>query len=157
MVLINNKKGQAIVLMGIILAVSVFVMSSLAAEINNLDIVISTERSISLLPEFNSIKESFILSLNYNLVENIVLEGNKMKFYGNISNITSAFNQTVDEYYVLGLQHDLLFEAELHNYWVAHPGGADNIYYINTTLSLENQDTRYTEEVLYSIICIPLI
>ena len=151
----HNENSQIMVLMGIVLVTSVFVLSSLAANLANLDIMIASERATSLLPEFTHIKETFALAMNYNLADNITIENNEMIFYGNISGMTAAFNQTRDEYHVLALQHDILFNAYLHNYWVAHPGGMDCIYYVNVTLHLENRDTRYTENVLYSIICRP--
>lgn len=153
----HNKNSQMIVIMGIILAVSVFAISSLSADIANLDLVISTERSTSLLSEFTCVKESFAYSLNYNLAENITIENDELWFYGNISNITKAFEQTKDEYIVLELQHDILLEAELNKYWYAKPGATDYIYHVNVTLSLENQDTRITEDIIYSIVCKPLI
>ena len=157
--LYQNKNSQMIVLMGIVLAISVFMISSLTAEITNLDTVISTERSTSLQSEFTCIKETFALSLNYNLAEKITMQGNELRFYGNIDNITKAFEQTRDEYIVLELQHDILFEAELNDpsYWYEHPGGTDYVYHVNVTLSLEDRDTRIAENVLYSIVCRPLI
>lgn len=153
--LYQNKNSQIIILMGVVLVISVFAISTLAADIANLDIVISSERATSLLSEFICIKDTFNLSINYNLADNITIQNNKMVFYGNISNITKAFNQTLEEYYLLELQHDILFDAEINDYWVAHPGGTDGIYHINVTLSLENRNTRYTEDVLYSIMCKP--
>jgi len=151
----HNENSQIMVLMGIVLVTSVFVLSSLAANLANLDIMIASERATSLLPEFTHIKETFGLALNYNLADNISMKNNEMIFHGNSGNITAAFNKTRNEYHILALQHDILFNADLHNYWVAHPGGMDCIYYVNVTLHLENRDTRYTENVLYSIICRP--
>ena len=146
-----------ILLMGVVLAISVFSISALTTEIANIDIVITTERSRSVQDEFNCIKETFPFSLNYNLAENITLEGDEMRFYGNISNITAAFNQTKDEYYILELQHDIIFDAEMISYWYAHPGGTEYIYYISAIISLENEDTFITENVKYSIECRPFI
>ena len=77
--LYQNKNSQMIILMGIILVISVFTISSLAADIANLDIVISGERAISLLPEFICIKDAFCLSLNYNLADNITIQNNKIE------------------------------------------------------------------------------
>ncbi len=146
-----------IVLMGIVVVLSVFAISSLAADVADINIVISSERASSLLPEFNFVKETFALALNYNLAENITLQDNETLFYGNIRNIKDAFNQTRDEYYILELQHDKLFDAELNDppYWVAHPGSTDNIYHVSCTISLEDHDACYTEDVLYSIVCKP--
>lgn len=151
----QNKSSQMILLMGVVLVISVFAISSIAADLANLDIVVSSEKAISLLPEFICIKDTFCLSLNYNLAEDITIQGDKMVFYGNISNLTSKFEQTVNEYYLLELQHDILFNAELNDYWVAHVGSTDGVYHLNVTLSLENRNTRYTENVLYSIMCKP--
>ena len=151
----QNKNSQMITLMGILLVVTVFTMASLAADITNLDIVISSERAISLLPEFICIKDSFCHSLNYNLADNITIQNNEMLFYGNISNITEVFSYTTNEYYLLELQHDILFDAQLNDCWVVHSGSTDGVYYLNVTLSLENRNTRYTEDVLYSIMCKP--
>jgi hypothetical protein len=153
----NNKNSQMILLMGVVLAISVFSISALTTEIANIDIVVTTERSRSLQDEFTTIKETFPFSLNYNLAENITMENNEIIFYGNISNITAAFNQTKNEYYILELQHDNIFNAELVTYWYAHPGGINYIYYVSVILTLENENSIITENVDYSIECRPYI
>ena len=149
----GEKKSQMIVLMGITLSIAVFVISSLAADIANLDIVVPSERFISLSPEFTNVKESFGKALNYNLVDNITLKSNQMIFMGKITDIYKAFNQTKDEFCDLELQHDILFDAKLNGYWYAHPSSSDNIYQVNVSLSLDDRNTRIAENVLYSIVC----
>jgi len=155
--LYKDRHSQMIVIMGIILAISVFAISSLSADISNLDIIITTERSSVLNSEFTGIKETFATSLNYNLAEKITIENGEMNFYGNISNITKAFNQTIDEFVNLELKYDMILEANLNKYWYAKPGSTDYVYHVNVTISLENQDTRISEDVIYSIVCRPII
>ncbi|RLF34800.1 MAG: hypothetical protein DRN08_04085 [Thermoplasmata archaeon] len=64
----NNESGQILTLLGILLALSVFVLASMASEISDLNLVVPSERASSLLKEFNNIKDTFGLALNYNLV-----------------------------------------------------------------------------------------
>ena len=103
---INGKKNRAqlITIMGIILAISIFIISSLAAEIANIDFVVSSGESTSLLTEFKNVKDTFVISLNYNLIDNIYFEQNneykdESYLYGDIDNLGTAFNKTKDEYY----------------------------------------------------------
>ncbi len=63
----KNNNSQLIALMGVILVISVFTISSIAADLSNLDIQLSGERAVSLLPEYILVKDAFIKSLNYNL------------------------------------------------------------------------------------------
>ena len=152
---LRKENSQMIVLMGIVLAISVFAVSSLAVDISNLDIVLLTEQSTSLLTEFTSIKETFAFSLNYNLVDDIQYQLDGLIFQGDINNLSKAFDKTKDEYYSLELQHDILFDAKLNGYRVAHPGSTDGLYHIDVTLYLENRNTCYTEDVTYAIKCMP--
>ena len=151
----SEKKSQMIVLMGVVLSISIFVISSLAADIANLDIVVPSERFISLVPEFTNVKNAFGKALNYNLASNITLKNNQMLFIGNITDIYEAFSQTKNEFYKLELQHDIIFDAKLNNYWYKRPLSSDNIYQVNITLSLDDRNTRIVEDVLYSIVCKP--
>ena len=170
----RDKKGQMIVIMGIILALSVFMIGSIAAEIANLDVVVSTEPSTYLLPEFNNIKENFGITLNYNLADitinttgvgeidaqwGIDLRKNESRLDGNINQIATAFNQTRDEYHRLELKYGKLFDATLDRYWYSHRShilrGAitNKIYYVEATLFIEDGKARVTEKVTYSIVC----
>jgi hypothetical protein len=150
-----DGKSQMIVLMGIILSISVFVISSLSADIANLDAVVPSERFISLIPEFTNIKESFGRALNYNLVDNVFLESNQIVLMGNITDIYRAFSQTKDEFRDLEMQHDILFDATLNGYWCAHPLSSDYVYHVNVSLSIDDRNTHLSQDVLYSIVCKP--
>ena len=152
----QNKNSQMIVLMGLLLAISVLVISSLAAEISNLNIVISSERSSSIVTEFICIRETFGKALNHNLIDNIDCDGElKLMFYGDVNNITDAFNQTRDEFYTLELQHDNLFDAVINKQpWYSHKSDDGNYaYHIDVTISLANGNACITEDILYSIVC----
>jgi hypothetical protein len=152
----NNNDSQLIALMGVMLVISVFAISSIAADLANLDIQLTGEKSISLLDEYLIIKDSFGKSLNYNLSEKIEEIDNEEKLYGNMENLTDCFQNTLDEFYEMELQHDILFDAVLNDYYVAHPGSSDGVYILNVTLNLENKNTRYIENVKYSIMCLSL-
>lgn len=151
----SEKKSQMIVLMGVVLSISVFVISSLSADIANLDTVVPSERFISLIPEFTNAKEAFGKALNYNLVNNIVSQNNQMILMGNITDISKAFSQTKEEFRDLEMQHDILFDAKLNGYWCAHPLSSDYVYHVNISLSIEDRNTHLAEDVLYSIVCKP--
>lgn len=149
------KNSQMIVLMGLLLALSVLVISSLAAEITNLNIVVTSERSSSLITEFICVRETFGEALNHNLVDNIDYDGVKLMFYGNINNIADAFSQTRDEFYTLELRHDNLFDAVINKQpWYSHKSDDGNyVYNIDVTISLANGNACITEDILYSIVC----
>jgi len=169
----RDKQGQMIVIMGIILALSVFMIGSIAAEIANLDVVVSTESTTYLLPEFNNIKENFGIALNYNLADitinttgigidfqwGIDLLKNESRLEGDINQISNAFNQTRDEYHGLELKYGKLFDATLDRYWYSHRSQilkgiiTNKVYYAEITLFLEDGKARVTEKVTYSIVC----
>jgi len=150
----KKNSGQMIMLMGIILALTIFVISSLAADIINLDLVISNERAGSIIAEFNNVKETFGTSLNYNLINNISQESNRLEFQGDSSNITKAFNKTRDQFFELELHYGNIFDAELNRPpWYSHLADEDNVYYIDVFLTLDDGTTQISEDVLYSIVC----
>jgi len=154
---IRKNSGQMIILMGIILALAIFVMSGLSADIINLDIVISNERATSLVSEFDYIKETFGLSLNYNLINNITNETgeDKLVFHGDPNTMKTVFNQTRDEFYALELRYGNIFDAKLNHYWYSHQTDEKYVYYVNINLMLDDGDTYIDEDVLYSIVCQP--
>jgi hypothetical protein len=152
----KNNNSQMIVLTGVLIVISVVLVSSVAPDVANITISITSEKASTRLQEFISIKETFPYSLTYNLAENITLENNRSIYYGNISNITIVFNQTREEYRQLELKHDVIFDAKLHDYWVAHPGSTDCVYYLNATISLRDRNEYHMENVIFSIVCKPM-
>ena len=156
----RNTNGQILILTGITLAISIILMASIAAELANLDIIIPQKRSTSLLPEFTNIKKTFGKALNYNLLDEIKQDpepgSNYWIFYGDMANFIDTFNQTRDTFYTFELQYDNLFDATLNDYGYIDYSNEGNIYYIDTTLTLQNGDTCITEEhVKYYITCMP--
>ena len=147
-----DNNGQILILMGITLAISVFIISSLSAEISDLDLIVTSERSTSLLPEFTHIRGEFGTALNYNLVS-IDVGDNNFFFYGNISDITDAFNQTREEFYVLELQHDTIFNAIFKDCQYFYLSSEGHIYHVACTVSLDDGKTCITKDVVYNIIC----
>ena len=167
---INRKKNNAqmIALMGIILAISVFVIASLAAEIANIDFIASTGESTSLSTEFNNIKDTFGVTLNYNLIDNLKIgtsdpdgyEEDESYLEGNLNNIRTAFNQTRGEYFDLSFRHGIFFDAKLENYWWL---GNDDViqgrkavfYTVDITLSLDDGNSYISGLERYTILCTP--
>ena len=159
----KEKNAQMITLLGIILAVSVIILSSLASEIANIDFVVSSRESTSLIKEFNTIKENFGISLNYNLDEVIIGDGNgwtiddESYLFGDLNQINNAFNRTKDEYFQIFLRYGIIFDAYLNNYWFSHKQFIQNkssiFYKLKVTLSIDNGDSYITEDILYTIIC----
>lgn len=157
----KNKQAQLITIMGIILAISVFIISSLAAEIANINFVVTSGESTSLSTEFKNIKETFVKALNYNLIEEISIPSHNYEsyLYGDINNLEFAFNQTKDEYYTLFLQHGIFFDAHLNNSWFSHEEiiqDENTVFYrIKFTLSLDDGNSFIAEDIERLIICTP--
>ena len=158
-----NNHAQLITIMGIILAISIFIISSLAAEIANIDFVVSSGESTSISAEFKNIKDTFIVALNYNLIEELSIPTSNYEsyLYGDIDNLGPAFNQTKDEYYNLYLQHGIFFDAHLNNSWYSHEeviqGENTVFYWIKFTLTLDDGNSFIAEEIERLIICNPEI
>jgi hypothetical protein len=162
----NNNHAQLITIMGIILAISIFIISSLAAEIANIDFVVSSGESTSLSAEFKNIRDTFVVALNYNLIDNLYIEQNndnkdESYLYGSIDNLGTAFNQTKDEYYFLYLQHGIFFDAQLNDSWYSHEEEIQDensvFYWVKFTLSLNDGNSFITEDIERLIICTPEI
>jgi len=154
----RKDSGQMIILMGVVLALSIFVISSLAGDIINLDIVISNERATSTVSEFNYIKETFGISLNYNLITDISNSdgtGGTLIFWGNIGNITKAFNQTREQFFALELRYGNIFDAELNKCWYSHLANESHVYHADVSLTLDDGKTYLAEDITYSIVCQP--
>jgi len=164
----RNEKGQMIVLMGIMLAISVFVIASIPSQISDVSVVVSRERSTSILPEFIHIKEVFGKSLNYNLVHESYGGGIAFDigsgepvhdhlytwFFGDIKYIENTFQETRDSFQILELNHNNFFDAQFKNYYYSHTSlFYGDIYNVGVTLTLDNGKTSITEDVEYFIIC----
>ena len=156
-----RNHAQMITLMGVILAVSVIMISSLAAEIANIDFVVSTQSSASIPTEFNNVKDTFGLSLNYNLADIGIDTNNESVLNGAIDDIYKAFNQTRDDYFDILFRHDILFDAYLKRFWSAgtYPVQGYNtfLYRCVVTLYLDDGNSNITEDAVYLIAYVPEI
>ena len=152
----NENNGQIIVLMGALMVIFIIFLSTIAPHLANIGIAVTGGKASSLIQDFKYIKETFPYALNYNLAENITKKNDDLIIKGNMNNITRAFNQTRGQFYNLSLQNGILFEIILNDYWVAHPGSPDCLYYLNVTLSLFDRDEYLSENTIYSIICKPV-
>lgn len=155
----RKNRAQMITIMGIILAISIFIISSLAAEIANIDFVVSSGESTSLSTEFKNIKDTFVVALNYNLVDIDIDGTNESHLSGDIDDIGTAFNKTKDEYFTLYFQYGMLFDASLNDFWCSHYGEiqGENVvfYWVKITLSLDDGISHITENIKKLIVCTP--
>jgi len=153
----RKDNGQMIILMGIIIALSVFAISSLSADIINIDTTITIERSTSLLSEFAYVKETFGKAMNYNIVNNLsnikIDENNTLVFKGNPDGITENFTKTRDQLYTLELQYGNILDVKLNKCWYSNRVDKNNIYKLEVTITLYDGSTYITEDVTYSITC----
>lgn len=146
-----KENAQMITLLGIILAISVIALSSLSSEIANIDFVVTTTQSSTIVNEFEMIKTTFGSSLNYNLAD--VVDGDadgNTTLEGNIDDIENSFEQTKLEYFNLELMRGNLFDANLTGYWFTYEG--DDRYNVEVTLMLDDGSNSITEDVIYTII-----
>lgn len=150
----GDQKAQMIVLMGVILAISVFIIASIPSQIVNMEGAISREQATSLLSEFVHIKEVFGKSLNYNLAD-INVDNDPITFYGEIDDITESFEKTKDSLYLLELNQDILFDAyhDTNWYWFSHTSLDGLVYKVQVTITLDDGETQISEHVEYLIIC----
>ena len=143
--------------MGVILALAVFAISTLSADIINLDTVITVERSTSIVPEFAYVKETFGKAMNYNLINNVsnvlIDKNNTVIFKGNPDGIQENFTKTRDQLYALELPYGNILNAKLNRYWYAYTIDQKYVYYLDVTITLYDGNTYLTEDVTYSIVC----
>lgn len=155
----SHNDAQMLIIMGIALAISLVILTSIPIELANLGIEVPTGQSSSLLSEFGCIKETFGTALNYNLVHlSIDPTTGATTFNGTMKNILTAFNQTRNTFYLLELQHDIIFDAVYNNYWYSDTSDTGHyVYQVSITLSLSDKVTDISEIVTYSILCKPYI
>jgi len=149
----HSESAQMITLMGVLLAISVFVIAAIPSELSDLDTVVPSERFRSILPEFAQIKESFGVALNYNLVDVTLNEDGDASFSGDIKNIESAVDQTEESFQTMMMNHDIFFDATFQKYWYSHTSNNGNIYLVQVYLLLDDGSMSLNEEMTYSIIC----
>ncbi len=154
--LLNDKNSQVIVIAGVVMFISIIFISSLAPEVANISIDIASEKSSSIAQEFLSLKKIIPYLITFNLAENITLENNNFKYYGNMSNLTSELNLLKNDIRTIEFKQNADFDIKLNDYFIANPGNIENVYHLNLTISLRNMDEKYNENVFVSIVCNPL-
>jgi len=77
----RNTYGQMIILLGVTLAISVFLISSIPSQISSISPTVPQARSSTLLTEFVHIRDTFGYALNYNLVKPTLIG------FGQINNV----------------------------------------------------------------------
>jgi hypothetical protein len=151
--LCHSESAQMITLMGVLLAISVFVIAAIPSELSDLDTIVPSERFRSILPEFAQIKDAFGVTLNYNLVDVTLNEYGDSSFSGDIKTIESVVDQTKKSFQTMMMNHDMFFDAIFQKYWYSHTSDNGNIYLVQVSLSLDDGSMSLSEEVTYSIIC----
>ncbi len=154
----SDDTGQMIVMMGVLLVISIVVLGSLAAEIADVDVIVSNQRSTSLLQQYLVIEEAFHRSLQYNLTSIRLLQGQyRTLFFGSIQNVTQAFNNTRDRFFIFALRYNMIFNATLNDYWYSHPANNGDVYYVDVTLALTDGLTSIERDVLYTVRIRPVV
>ncbi len=149
----SDQNAQIITLMGVVLALAVFILAAIPADITSIDIILLSEQSSSLVDEFMQIKQTFGMSMNYHLVSIQYDDGNDLlQYYGDIDTIASAFNSTKNEYFALELQHGNYFNATLHPPWYYYSSYEGNVFLIYIDLLLSDGQTTIRESVTYSLV-----
>lgn len=155
--LLHERNGQMITLMGVTLALSVIIMGSLAAEISDIDVTISQERSNDLLAEFVHIKKAFGMALNYNLVDintsNMLFEGDLYGTNQKSPNIANVVTQTSNSFRAIELRHDKIFTATHEALDYSYLSDEGHVYNVRVRLSLKDKTGMIVEPVVYSIVC----
>ena len=151
-----NDNAQILTLLSFLLITSVMIISSLAAEIANIDLVVTSDIDSSLQTEFTSIKETFGKSLNYNLTDIEVIDPDS-RLNGNIDALEDSFENVKFFYYQLALNRSYLFDANINLCWYGYEENVrskwyDIIYYVDVTLMLNDGASCISEDLVYSII-----
>ena len=166
--LASNQQSQMIVLLGVTLALSVFLISTIPSEIADLDLTIERNRSNSLLPEFLHLKDVVGKALQYSLVtiefnQTNIFDPN-MNFTGKEGHYTMQYN-TVNYYYAakvriilqdIKLQEDKIFSISTppgSALLFSHKTQEGTVYTLPLTLSLKDKYTTIYQTVNYDIIC----
>jgi hypothetical protein len=152
-----------IVLLGVTLALSIFLISSIASELSNLSPTVPEERTSSLLPEFINIRNSFGLAFNYNLVNisfntpdtpNMIFYGKYGKYTSEISlnSFSKPFLMTVDLFDKIEMQYYRDFSAVLQRFYYSHLTDEGHVYLVTITLSLMDNNNMIKQTVTYPIV-----
>jgi len=151
----NDNRSQVIVLAGVVMFISIIFISSYAPDIANISVSVSSEKAASTIQDFMEIKKVIPYALTFNLAENISIENNNFVYYGNISNLTQKIDSLKDTIRTFKLKQNIEFDMILNDYWIAHPGNVENVYYVNFIMTLKDPNEYQTEDVIISIVCNP--
>ena len=111
----RDESGQIIVLMGIFLAISVFVISAIPSELSDLPTMVASQRAASPLNEYNHLKEIFGLALQYNMSTDIEIGDNGVVFIGNLTRTNfggNAMTNIENQIEFLLLKHNIYCDFE---------------------------------------------
>jgi hypothetical protein len=155
----SDTTSQMIVLMGIILAVSVFVVSSIPSEISDLGATVVQERSHALLSEFMHLKIVFGSALQWNVASEIEVDAGsgdievKANIYDVVSKINNNVKVTGEKIQALLLPHDQWFRAECRGIQYSHTTSQGHVYTVLVHLSLKDITSALEQNIPYSIVC----
>jgi len=159
----KRNEGQMIVLMGFFLLVAVVVLASISADLSSIGTEVPQRHSKALLPDYISIKDKFVLSLNQNVDSFVNGAPTIQKEYGIDTSgltfdemISGAFDVTTDRIARLSLKQGNYFDAELIKWGyggsvVQSDGGTGAVYNIKAILSLTDGKTSLSQNVSYLI------
>jgi hypothetical protein len=159
-----------ITLMGITLALTVFIISAIPSELSDLSNVVPKARSTSLNSEFIHLKEIFGLAVNQYLINytfqeeleggpatnpDMTYRGNKGKY--TISyNIQSAIDTITNQMYSIESQYNKVFHTKYSpnfRLFYSHSTPEGNVYLFTTTIILVDEQNYLEEPTTFSLIC----
>jgi len=163
----RNNESQMITLMGVVLVVSIVTLTAFTSDLANINALIPIERSSSILKEFLNVKEDFERAFSYNIanvsIQDAYLESQGISYaiINLVANYTDypseiyrAFNDTLDSFCLLELNHGIIFNAELLDFWYVSYSAQGPVYEVKVNISLDDGNTQIYEDVVYRLVCI---
>ncbi|MFH1101067.1 MAG: hypothetical protein V1726_03415 [Methanobacteriota archaeon] len=161
--LYTESKSQMIVLMGVTLALCVFIISAIPSDITDYTIAVPKGRSDSLLLEFIHIRELYGTALNCHLAKmefrtdspDILLNGKNGKYTWYFQT-SSAFQDIRNDIYQMELPYGRYFTASMKNEDMralySHISPEGTVYYVDAKLSLRDEYGSISQTVRYTLL-----
>jgi len=159
----KRTHGQMITLMGVTLALTVFIISSIPSQLSSTSSLVPNTRSSSLASEFLQIKSMFGDCMNYDLAR---MYGKWIKnpgdpdivFYGKTGLYTIRFDvvNTItkldNQLSLIELHYSKVFTASFYSLSFSHITDQGHVYIVEVTLTLSDEFSTITERVSYSLV-----
>jgi len=133
---IRRGCAQMLLAAGIVIAVSVIIVSVLSVRLSEVGVELYSGKGFSILEEFRNVRDKFGLALSDRIPEGT-----------SPNEIYTIFNETKNAFYTAETRYGFYFDCVLNNIVFVD----ENVVGVNVTLTLMHQDAKMVEDIIYPV------